>query len=112
MKKEFAADLIKKILTALHEKRFADVITLVDESTLNEEELVEFIQGTVKLNKCKCIDCFKEKNIAYVSKEDKDPFEIVYHLGACGKEMPLVLRLEVLFGEDGFHMTRLDIEPN
>lgn len=112
MKKEFAVDLIKKILSALHEKRFCEAAALVDESTLNEEELVEFVQGIVNLNKCKRIDMFREKNIAYVSKDDKDPFEIVYHLGADGKEMPLVLRLEVMFGEDGSHMTRPDIEPN
>lgn len=112
MKKEFAIELIKKILTAFHEKRFSDVMELADESTLNAEELAEFVQGTVKLNKCKRIDEFKEKNIAYVSKEDREPFEIVYHLTAGGKELPLVLRLEVEFGGDGSHKTKLDIEPN
>ena len=112
MKKEFAVDLIKNILTLLHEKRFADVTALVDECTLNKDELVEFVQGTVKLNKCKCIDCFKEKNIAYVSRDDRKPYEIVYRLTAGGKEIPLVMRLEILFGEDGSYVTGLDIEPN
>ena len=45
MKKEFAVDLIKNILTLLHEKRFADVTAFVDECTLNKDELVEFVQG-------------------------------------------------------------------
>lgn len=113
MKKEFTLELLKRILTALHEKRFGDVIKLVDESSLDESELVEFVQGTVELNEFKLIDEFKAENIAHMSSEDITPFEIVYYLDADGgEELPLVMRLEVEFGGDGCNRTILDIEPN
>ena len=43
-KKKYAQELLKKILEALHEKRFGDVVRLVDECSLSESELQEFVQ--------------------------------------------------------------------
>lgn len=109
--KEFTIKILKKILVALHEMRFSDVIGLVDESYPNEEKLVEFIRETVGFDGFKLIDEFSEENIAYISSEDRKPFDVVYYLRADGgKQLNMVLRLGVVTDRNGSRKIMLNFE--
>lgn len=111
-KKEYAINLLKQILTALHEKRFGDVTNIVDESTLNVDEIIEFVQGTIELNEFNSIDEYREENIAYISSANKEPFEVVYYINADGgNDIPIVLQLKVE-SQGETKRTHLDFEPN
>lgn len=110
-KKKYALELLKKILAALHEKRFGDVVRLVDECSFSESELQEFVQGTVEVNGFERIDEYLEENVCSVDEEDDDPFTVESYLTADeGFDLPLCLRLEIEFDE-GIR-TRLDIDAN
>lgn len=112
-KKEYGINILKQILTALHEKRFDDVTELVDESTLNAEDLEECVQGTVELNEFNVIDEYMESNIVFIDKEDNEPFTIVSYISADGgNDLPLTLNLELECLDDGTIRTVLDIEPD
>jgi hypothetical protein len=112
-KKKFALELLKKILSALHEKRFDDVIRLVDECSMNENELQEFIQGTVEANGCGRIDEYQEENICSIDEEEDDPFFVETYLTADeGYDLPLCLSLELEADEDGNVKSVLEIDAN
>lgn len=112
-KKEYAIGLVKEILTALHEKRFEDIAGLVDESSLNAEDLKECVQGTVELNEFQTIDEYMEENIISVDEEEDEPFAVESYLSADGgNDLPMCLRLELECNEDGTVRTILDIEPD
>lgn len=111
-KRDFAISLLKQILTALHEKRFADAVNLVDECTLSVDDIIEFVQGTVELNEFDTIDEYREKNIAYTTDEDDEPFQIDYYIEADGgNDVPLIIQLKIEYQGDS-RRTILDIEPN
>lgn len=106
-------ELLKKILEALHEKRFDDVGRLVDECSMSESELQEFVQGTVEDNGYERIDGYLEENICSVDEEDDEPFMVETYLTADeGFDLPLCLSLEFETGEDGSMKSTLEIEPN
>lgn len=110
-KRDFAINLLKEILAALHEKRFADVVNLVDECTLSVDDIIECVQGTVELNEFDAIDEYREKNIAYITDEDSEPFQIDYYIEADGgNDIPLIIQLKTE-SRDGSRHTILDIEP-
>lgn len=111
-KRDFAINLLKQILTALHNKQFDKVVELVDESVLSADDINECVQGTVELNEFDTIDEFKEKNIASISSEDNEPFMVDYYIEADdGNDIPVILQLKIE-SRDGCRRTKLDIEPN
>lgn len=111
-RREFAINLLKQILSALHEKRFADVVNLVDECTLSVDDMIECVQGTVELNEFDTIDEFREQNIAYTTDENDEPFQIDYYIEADGgNDVPLIIQLKIE-SRGGSRRTILDIEPN
>lgn len=111
-KRDFAINLLKQILAVLHEKRFADVVNLVDECTLSVDDIIECVQGTVELNEFDSIDEFREQNIAYTTDEDNEPFQIDYYIEADGgNDIPLIIQLKIESKGD-LRRTILDIEPN
>lgn len=111
-KRDFAINLLKQILTALHNKQFDKVVELVDESVLSDDDMIECVQGTVELNEFDTIDEYREKNIADISSEDNEPFMVDYYIEADGgNDVPLILQLKIEF-QNGSRHTKLDIEPN
>lgn len=112
-KKKYALELLKKILEALHEKRFDDVVRLVNECSLSESELQEFVQGTVEDNGYERIDGYQEENICSIDEDDDEPFIVEIYLTADeGFDLPLCLSLELETDEDGSLKSMLEIEPN
>lgn len=112
-KKEYALELLKKIMAALHEKSFGDVLRLVDECSLNESGLQEFVQGTVEEKGFERIDGYLEENICSIDGEDDDPFIVEAYLTADeGFDLPLCLSLELEADGDGSMRSMLEIEPD
>lgn len=111
-KKALARNMLKQILTALHEKRFDDVVSLVTESTLNAADIEEFIQGTVEVNGFNRLDKYIAKNVCMLYV-DGNRTSIEYYLSADGnQDLPLCLILDLIEGEDGTVTSVLDISPN
>lgn len=114
IKKKDALKLLKKILEALHDRKFDEVVRLVDECSMSGSEIQEFIQGTVEDNGYKRIDKYSEDNISSIDEDEDDPFMVETYLTADGGEdLPLVLSLELETDEDERKIvSRLDIQPN
>ena len=109
-RKSFAKSLLKKILVALHEKRFGDVVAMVTESTLNAEDIEECIQGTVEDNGFSRMDKYIAKDVCGFYVED-DLVSIEYYLSADGnQELPLCLILDISEDEDGAVRSVLNID--
>lgn len=115
-KKEYAIEIVKQVLTALHEKRFEDIEGIVDESSLNAEDLEECVQGTVELNDFQTIDEYREENVISMDNldvEENDPFSLHSYITADeGNDLPLVLILKLECQDNGSLKTILEIEPN
>ena len=111
-KKTYALNLLKKILIALHEKRFEDVVSLVDESTLNAEDMEECIQGTVEINEYRTMDKYIAKNLAGF-EVNEDSFYIEYYITADGgNDLPLILIIDFTCNDDGSIKACLNIDAN
>ncbi len=109
-RKSLAKSMLKKILVALHEKRFEDVVALVTESTLNAEDIEECIQGTVEDNGFSRMDKYIAKNVCGFYVEE-DYVSIEYYLTADGnQELPLCLILDISEDEDGTVKSVLNID--
>ena len=111
-KKTLIRNLLKQVLTALHEKRFDDVVALVTESTLNAEDIEECVQGTVVDNDFHTIDKYIAKNVEelYV---DGNRTCIGYYLTADGNnDLPMYLTIDLIENDDGTVSSILDIEPD
>lgn len=115
-KKEYGLNILKQVLSALHDKRFADINTYVDEHTMEAEDYEEYIQGTVEDHELHVIDEYDPEC------EPKDDFDygippsvflyLEYDITADGGEYTdMCLRLEIEFCEDGNIKSSLDIEP-
>lgn len=112
-KKEYGMKMLKQIFIALHEKNFGDIMMIVDESSLDTNELKEFVQGTVELNDFDAIDEYREENIILIDDESDEPFTIESYLSADdGHELPLCLILELRILDNGNMKSTLNIEPN
>lgn len=121
-KKEQAVEVLKKVFHALHEKRFDDIAKIVDNCTLNAQEIEECVQGTVEVNEFETMDTYREENICSVQERQSSAFEADTYVSAIevdsyitadgGNELPLVLSLRLEHWADGTVRTSLDIEPD
>lgn len=116
-KKEYGLDVLKKILDALHGKRFSDISEIVTNTKTGPMEelpdfLLEFVQGTAEANDFQTIDKYNEQSDIYFD-EFNGTYSIEYIMTADdGEELPLLLRLELKDAEDGETNVILDIQPN
>jgi len=109
--KEIAIQTIKDILHVLHEKRYADLPSCVDEMDWEDtEEIRECIQGTLDMNG---FDAFDEYDVScnfHPQYYEKSPegFEAEYELTSGGELVDLCLQLRFLYSEGKvkriFHM--------
>ncbi len=128
MKEEFelkAIEICKKVLDALHEKRFADVINLVDESKIEdlEEFLTEYVQGTLDDNDFDSIDRFGEPRnpnaekplniFEYEAQSGKNGFCLTYMLASGGELVDLMLQLDFIYIDNGNEIKVVfkDVDP-
>lgn len=121
--KEYAIETLKKILDALHEKKYNEVIKIVDESEI--ENLTEFLSGpideTLKTNNFETIDeygieCNFQPNYEYSQimidkyNNSKD-FYLEYDLTSNGNLVDLSLQLKFKYTKDGLKCIFKNIDP-
>ncbi len=110
--KEEAIKTLKSVLHAFHEKRFADILSVVSESEIERPEafLAEFIQGTLELNGFDTIDeygvpCSFKPNYEYSQLDvyeykDNSGFTMEYAMTSGSKLVDMVLQLEFLYTDN------------
>lgn len=108
-----AIEVLKNILHALHEKRFGDVISYVDESEIEDLEtyLTESVQETIEMNDFFTIDEYGAPclfNPAYEYSQldmdeynDKSGFYLEYAMTSDGDLVDITLQFKFLYTESG-----------
>lgn len=122
--KEQAIGIIKNILHAIHEKRYGDIITYVDETeTKDIDELFEFVQGTLELNDFDVIDeygvpCnfhpeYEYSQLNFYEYNDLSGFEVEYAMTSDSELVDMVLQLKFLYIDDVDRMksTFITVDP-
>ena len=95
--KALAIETVKGILRVLHEKRYEDLPSCVDEMDWSDtEEIRECIQGTLELNGLNAFDeydvpskfhpQYEYRQLNFYQRGEQDPFEADYDLTADGGE--------------------------
>ena len=110
--KEVAIQTIKDILHTLHEKRYEDLPSCVDEMEWDDTEVIrECIQGTLDIND---FDTFDEYGVPcnfHPRYERSDGFDAEYDLTSGGELVNLCLQLEFLYLKDGVKRIFRTIDP-
>ncbi len=119
--RETAIQTVKDILHVLHEKRYEDLPSCVDEMEWNDtEEIRECIQGTLDMNGFDAFDeygvpCNFHPSYEYHHKvefyEHSDGFDAEYDLTSGGEMVYLRLQLVFLYREDGLKRIFHTIDP-
>lgn len=114
--REFAIEILKKVIAALREERFADLAGCIDESALNAEQVAGFMREALGRDALKLIGGFSEENILYSGSGRGNSFDVVYILGADSERLfAPVIRFGVITGADGSMRTVLNFartQPN
>ena len=119
--KEVAIRTIKDILHVLHEKRYEDLPSCVDEMEWDDtEQIRECIQGTLDMNDFDTFDeygvpCNFHPQYEYHHEvkfyERSDGFDAEYDLTSGGELVNLCLQLEFLYLKDGVKRIFRTIDP-
>lgn len=128
--KEIAIQTVKDILHVLHEKRYEDLPSCVDEMEWDDtEEIREYIQGTLDMNGFDTFDeygvpCnfhpqyeyrhevkFYEREYGDVFGESVPGFDADYELTSGGELVDLLLQLKFVYVEGGVKRIFHTIDP-
>ena len=115
-RKEYGLNILKQVLSALHDKRFADINTYVDEHTMEAEDYEEYIQGTVDDHELNVIDEYDPERELEDDFDYGIPPSIFFYLeyditADDGEYTDMYIRIEIEFREDGSIKSSLDIQP-
>ncbi len=126
MKEDFkleSIEICKKILSELHKKNFAEVISHVNETEIYDLEsfLEDFLQGSLEINGFTTIDeygaeCsfkpeYEYSQLTIDEYDDESGFYLDYELTSGGELVDLALQLEFLYMEDGIRSIFKGIDP-
>lgn len=119
--RETAIQTVKDILHVLHEKRYEDLPSCVDEMEWNDTEVIrECIQGTLDMNGFDAFDeygvpCNFHPSYEYHHEvefyEHSDGFDAEYDLTSGGELVNLRLQLVFMYREDGLKRIFHTIDP-
>lgn len=121
--KEQAIEAVKNICHVLHEKRYEDLPSCVDEMEWdNTDEIRECIQGTLEMNDFDVFDeygvpCnFKPQyeyhhEVTFFEYKDGSGFAVDYDLTSGGELVYLTLQLEFLYENGGLKSIFRTIDP-
>ena len=121
-KKEKVIDVITNILTAIHLKKYEDIMNYVDESEIDDlNEFFGYVEKTLELNDFDTIDeygvdCNFHPNYEYSQLQvyefnDQTGFTVEYQMTSDSELVDLTLQLEFLYNEDGYKITSIDVDP-
>ena len=119
--REVAIQTVKDILHVLHEKRYEDLSSCVDEMEWDDAEVIrECIQGTLDMNGFDAFDeygvpCNFHPQYEYHHEvefyERPDGFDAEYDLTSGGEMVDLRLQLNFLYLKDGLKRIFHTIDP-
>ena len=119
--KEVAIQTVKDILHVLHEKRYEDLPSCVDEMEWDDTEAIrECVQGTLDMNGFDAFDeygvpCNFQPSYEYHHEvefyERPDSFDAEYDLTSGGEMVDLRLQLNFLYLKDGLKRIFCTIDP-
>lgn len=130
--KEIAIQTVKDILHVLHEKRYEDLPSCVDEMEWDDtEEIREYIQGTLDMNDfdtfdeygvpcnfhpqyeyCHEVKFYERDGVYYGDSGESVPgFEADYELTSGGELVDLLLQLKFVYVEGGVKRIFHTIDP-
>lgn len=123
LEQEKSLEILKKILKALHEKRYADVANYVDQSEIDnlEDFLSGPVQETLDINnydtideygvECKFHPQYEYSQITIGKYNDNGDFYLEYDLTSNGEKIDLVLQLDFKHTENGLKCIFDNIDP-
>lgn len=98
--KEKAKKILEEVLDAFHEKRYKDVVSIVDEVALDGfEDALECIEEMIDPDTIDRIN--EEAFIEFYEFEDESGFSMEYQLTCCGDYIDFVLVLDFAYDEGG-----------
>lgn len=119
---EKVIEVLKKILRAIHQNNYRDIMDCVDDSEVDDvRELLEYIDDSLQLNDFDKIDeygveCNFHPNYDYNQLQvyefnDQTSFAVEYQMTSNSELVDLTLQLEFLYNEDDYKITSIDIDP-
>lgn len=121
--KQIAINTLTEILRAFHEKKFANVLSCVDKSEVDdlEDYLTDFMQGTLEINDFDAIDeygaeCnFKPKyeysQLDMDEYSDKSGFYLEYEMTSGGDLVDMTLQLKFIYNGNNLKRIFENVEP-
>ena len=119
--REVAIQTVKDILHVLHEKRYEDLSSCVDEMEWDDTEVIrECVQGTLDMNGFDAFDeygvpCNFHPSYEYHHEvefyERSDDFDAEYDLTSGGEMVYLRLQLSFVYMKDGLKRIFCTIDP-
>ncbi len=98
--KKIAVDCLKAVLTLIHEQRYKDLHTVVDEIHYDKlDEVLDFIEESIYPY---VIDGFDPEVEYYLyEKNDQKSFCLDYPLTSCGVKIPGILFMVFEYADNG-----------
>ena len=119
---EKVIEVLKKILRAIHQNNYRDIMDCVDGSEVDDVRgFLEYIYDSLQLNNFDKIDefgveCKFHPNYEYSQLQvyefnDQTGFAVEYQMTSDSELVDLTLQLEFLYQEDGYKITSIDVDP-
>ena len=122
-KKEKVIDVITNILTAIHLKKYEDIMNYVDESEIDDlNEFFGCVEKTLELNDFDTIDeygveChfnppYEYSQLEIYDYDDQTGFAVDYEMTSNSELVDMTLQLEFLYTKDGYKVRFLNIDSD
>ena len=116
-KKEKVIDVITNILTAIHLKKYEDIMNYVDESEIDDlNEFFGYVEKTLELNDQYGVEChfnppYEYSQLEIYDYDDQTGFAVDYDLTSNSELVDMVLQAEFLYTDNGYTVRFLNVDP-
>ena len=121
-KKKKVIEVVSNILTAIHLKKYEDIMNYVDESEIDDlNEFFGYVEKTLELNDFDTIDeygvaCnfhppYEYSQLEIYDYDDQTGFAVDYDLTSNSELVDMRLQIEFLYTDNGYTVRFLDVDP-
>ena len=122
-KKEKVIDVITNILTAIHLKKYEDIMNYVDESEIDDlNEFFGYVEKTLELNDFDTIDeygveCnfhppYEYSQLEIYDYDNQTGFAVDYDLTSNSELVYMMLQVEFLYSDNGYTVRFLNVDSD
>ena len=122
-KKEKVIDVITNILTAIHLKKYEDIMNYVDESEIDDlNEFFDYVEKTLELNDFDTIDeygveCnfhppYEYSQLEIYDYDNQTGFAVDYDLTSNSELVYMMLQVEFLYSDNGYTVRFLNVDSD